>query len=105
MKRRQAFLISAPQYYLSILSIIVFLLTSVMVRDLYAQGNTPASLQTVAMPPVPGLVDGDSPIVVNKTAAIQLGKALFWDMAVGSDGMACASCHFLLGLIVVGQTN
>lgn len=29
--------------------------------------------------------------------AIQLGKALFWDMAVGSDGNACGSCHFHAG--------
>ncbi len=29
--------------------------------------------------------------------AIQLGKALFWDMQVGSDGQACASCHFHAG--------
>ena len=33
--------------------------------------------------------------VKNKPAAIALGKALFWDMSVGSDGVqACASCHF-----------
>jgi len=39
-------------------------------------------------------------------AAIELGKALFWDQAVGSDGLdvnqrpigqACASCHFNAG--------
>jgi len=36
--------------------------------------------------------------VKNKPAAIQLGKALFWDMQVGSDGMtACATCHFSAG--------
>jgi cytochrome c peroxidase len=30
--------------------------------------------------------------------AIALGKALFWDMQVGSDGIqACASCHFRAG--------
>jgi cytochrome c peroxidase len=29
--------------------------------------------------------------------AAQLGKALFWDMAIGSDGNACASCHFHAG--------
>ena len=30
--------------------------------------------------------------VLNQTAAIQLGKALFWDMQVGSDGVqACAT--------------
>jgi len=33
--------------------------------------------------------------VKDKQAAIALGKALFWDMSVGSDGVqACASCHF-----------
>lgn len=36
--------------------------------------------------------------VINKRLAIVLGKALFWDMQVGSDGMqACASCHFRAG--------
>ena len=36
--------------------------------------------------------------VRNRTAAIALGKALFWDMQVGSDGVqACASCHFRAG--------
>jgi cytochrome c peroxidase len=34
----------------------------------------------------------------DKTAALKLGKALFWDMQVGSDGItACASCHFHAG--------
>lgn len=36
--------------------------------------------------------------VQSKTAAIALGKSLFWDMQVGSDGItACASCHFHAG--------
>jgi cytochrome c peroxidase len=36
--------------------------------------------------------------VKDRGAAIQLGKALFWDMQVGSDGIqACASCHFHAG--------
>jgi cytochrome c peroxidase len=36
--------------------------------------------------------------VQNKSAAIQLGKALFWDVKVGSDNQtACASCHFQAG--------
>lgn len=35
-----------------------------------------------------------SDFVRDKTAALRLGKALFWDMQVGSDGVqACASCH------------
>jgi cytochrome c peroxidase len=36
--------------------------------------------------------------VTDRAAAVQLGKALFWDMQVGSDGVqACASCHFHAG--------
>ena len=36
--------------------------------------------------------------VKDKAAAVKLGKALFWDMSVGSDGVtACASCHFSAG--------
>lgn len=36
--------------------------------------------------------------VADKDAAIRLGKALFWDMQLGSDGQtACASCHFHAG--------
>ncbi len=36
--------------------------------------------------------------VKNKAFATILGKALFWDMQVGSDGMtACATCHFNAG--------
>lgn len=36
--------------------------------------------------------------IKDKKAAIQLGKAFFWDMQVGADGVtACASCHFHAG--------
>jgi cytochrome c peroxidase len=56
-----------------------------------------APLTGIPVPSVAGLHDGPDPIVVNQTAAVVLGKALFWDMAVGSDGMACASCHFHAG--------
>ena len=53
-----------------------------------------APLSTVSIPPVLGL-EG---IVADKTAAIELGKALFWDMQAGSDDIqACASCHFNAG--------
>ncbi|MGY6274520.1 cytochrome c peroxidase [Methylomonas sp. MgM2] len=69
---------------------------------LYAQsglaiGPVPVSLRNVPPPPVPGLLDGSNPIVVDKTMAIALGKALFWDQNLGSDGQACASCHFSAG--------
>ncbi|HKR96222.1 MAG TPA: cytochrome c peroxidase [Candidatus Angelobacter sp.] len=53
-----------------------------------------APLSTVPVPPVFG-IEG---ILANKTAAIELGKALFWDMQAGSDDtQACASCHFNAG--------
>ena len=39
-----------------------------------------------------------SGIVRDQAALIRLGKALFWDMQVGSDGVqACATCHFNAG--------
>ncbi|MGZ5524180.1 MAG: cytochrome-c peroxidase [Methylomonas sp.] len=60
-------------------------------------GPLPISLKGAPAPAVPGLLDGPDPIVVDKALAIVLGKALFWDTNVGSDGMACASCHFHAG--------
>ncbi len=54
----------------------------------------PPSLKTVAIPTPSNLTE----FVRDDTAAIALGKALFWDMQVGSDGlMSCASCHFHAG--------
>ena len=39
-----------------------------------------------------------SEFVANSAAAVRLGKALFWDMQLGSDGKtACATCHFQAG--------
>ena len=35
--------------------------------------------------------------IKDKAAAIRLGKALFWDQQAGSDGTACASCHYQAG--------
>ena len=67
-----------------------------------------AALGVIVVPP-PGLNPlNQTPIpeppqlfqfVKNKSAAIQLGKALFWDMQAGSDGIvACATCHFSAGV-------
>jgi len=61
--------------------------------------NPPAALfalplNQVPVPEPPNLFQ----FVKNKPAAIKLGKALFWDMQAGSDGVqACASCHFSAG--------
>jgi cytochrome c peroxidase len=51
------------------------------------------SLKSLAVTEPPNLDD----FVMNRQAAIALGKALFWDQQVGSDGIACASCHFHAG--------
>lgn len=55
-------------------------------------------------PPDPYLLDANGvkhsiypDIVKNKAALIALGKMLFWDSNVGSDGIACASCHYHAG--------
>lgn len=64
----------------------------------YAHGPLPISLKNAPLPALPaGLINGPSPIIIDQQKAIILGKALFWDMAVGSDGVACASCHFHAG--------
>ena len=52
------------------------------------------SLKTVPVPGPANLAD----FVSDRKAALVLGKALFWDMQVGSDGMTtCATCHFHAG--------
>jgi cytochrome c peroxidase len=54
----------------------------------------PPSLKTV---PVPQPYNLDQ-FVKSRTAALALGKALFWDMQVGSDAVqSCATCHFHAG--------
>jgi len=59
-----------------------------------APEGAPEGLKGVPIPTPSNLYD----FVANKSAAIVLGKALFWDMQVGSDGVqACASCHFHAG--------
>ncbi len=49
------------------------------------------SLKQIPVPSPSNLSD----FIVDENAALELGKALFWDMQIGSDGIqACASCHF-----------
>ena len=57
-------------------------------------GSLPGDLRAIPVPAPPNLSD----FVKDPAMAIALGKALFWDMQVGSDGVqACASCHFRAG--------
>ena len=61
----------------------------------FGQGKLAAmmSLKAVGVPAMPGLAN----FIKDRNAAIVLGKALFWDVQAGSDGNACASCHFHAG--------
>ena len=53
---------------------------------LAADGTTQLTLEQA------GILNADG-----RQWAIALGKALFWDQQAGSDGIACASCHFAAG--------
>ena len=82
---------------------------SLMADPAWAAGGTPTPAPTAPpVDPVPvpeGLKGVPVPVpsnladfVQDKAAAIRLGKALFWDMQLGSDGKtACGSCHFQAG--------
>jgi cytochrome c peroxidase len=66
-----------------------------MAEQLFPNHNPgPGSLKRVPVPLPTNLTD----YVRDRNVAIALGKAFFWDMQVGSDGVqACASCHFRAG--------
>ena len=71
--------------------------------DRVAFPEVPGSLKCTPVPE-PYTVDSSGnkasilpSIIKDKKAAIALGKMLFWDSQVGSDGIACASCHFQAG--------
>lgn len=52
-------------------------------------------LSQIPVPEPSGIFD----FIKNKPAAIRLGKAFFWDMQTGSDGMtSCATCHHSAGI-------
>ena len=63
------------------------------------------TLQTMrgVFPPDPAGTEAGRAVVLadyvqDRAATIRLGKALFWDMSIGSDGnTACATCHFQAG--------
>src|SRR5688500_55110 len=56
--------------------------------------DLPGDLAAIAVATPPNLGE----FVRDEEAARVLGKALFWDMQVGSDGVqACATCHFRAG--------
>ena len=64
-------------------------------QELFPDSNPgPGTLKALRPKNIPDLAT----YVRDRRAAIALGKALFWDMQVGSDGIqACGSCHFRAG--------
>ncbi|WP_313889958.1 MULTISPECIES: cytochrome-c peroxidase [Nostoc] len=72
-------------------------MTAVIAGNTVSAQVTPpplTSLKSISVPEPDNLGD----FVKDKVAAIKLGKTLFWDMQIGSDGVtACASCHFHAG--------
>jgi cytochrome c peroxidase len=65
----------------------------------------PFDLRPLSQEPVPQPFLIDDPVaqpivgtIINRAAAIRLGKAFFWDIQAGSDGqVACAVCHASFG--------
>src|SRR5690349_23933494 len=58
------------------------------------KGPVVAALDTMPVPTAPD----EASYIKDQSAAVKLGKALFWDMQAGSDGRtACATCHFNAG--------
>ncbi|GGE92687.1 cytochrome-c peroxidase [Massilia psychrophila] len=91
--RRPALFVAIPIGIAGLLGLGVY---SSLVAQTTEPPPTIPSLKTV---PVPGPSETElAAFVRDKKAAIQLGKALFWDVKVGSDNRtACASCHFQAG--------
>ena len=76
--------------------IVAIILVLVVYTDsILAALPLPPSLKTVEVP-LPSNLDE---FIKDRAAAIELGKALFWDMQVGSKGtQACATCHYHAGV-------
>jgi cytochrome c peroxidase len=57
--------------------------------------GSPFGFRPLSREPVPQPTNGH---IINRDAAIRLGKVLFWDIQAGSDGIvACATCHATAG--------
>jgi cytochrome c peroxidase len=76
------------------IAIAAIAVAAVIAGHLASAQVAPPSLKTVTIPEPSNLGE----FVKDKTAAIALGKSLFWDMQIGSDGIqSCATCHFHAG--------
>ena len=74
--------------------LLILLLTAIVSNGQILIGTLPTSLTKVPVPQPKDL----GLYVRDQAALVTLGKALFWDMQAGSDGVtACATCHFHAG--------
>jgi len=79
------------------ITIAAIIVTSVIAGNTVSAQVTPPPLTSLKSVPIP-VPNNLGDFVKDKSAAIKLGKTLFWDMQVGSDGQtSCASCHFHAG--------
>ncbi|MDB5841502.1 MAG: hypothetical protein JWQ23_3454 [Herminiimonas sp.] len=90
---------SANVFLFGIVIFIIFCFTNAFAQKAPLPDEPPPPLISLKQVPVPGPSSDELyKFVQDKAAAIQLGKALFWDTRVGSDNKtACASCHFHAG--------
>ena len=76
---------------------VMSLCSSVLGQDVVVNPEPAPTPESLIGRPIP-TPSNLSEFVKNRAAAIALGKALFWDMQLGSDGItSCASCHFHAG--------
>lgn len=81
-------------FRLQLLSVSICCIFSMLDKAAASDPPLPPPLKTVTIAEPSNL----SEFVRDRKAAVVLGKALFWDMQVGSDGQtACATCHFNAG--------
>ena len=70
--------------------------TLIIARAQTPIADPPTTISSLKGVPVPAPAHLDD-YIRDRQAAIVLGKALFWDTQVGSNGQACGSCHFHAG--------
>src|SRR3982751_4932759 len=98
-KERKSMRIRSKATALVVGATAIYVVTAATMAGVHAQQNskpvvTPTSLKSVVVQDPPNLGD----FVVNKQAAIALGKELFWEQQAARDNSnACAPCHFHAG--------
>ena len=72
-----------------------FLVAAVLTTSRAVSSGGGVSFAPLSTVPVPQMVGSQ---IVDRAAAVRLGKALFWDVQSGGDGqLACATCHYAAG--------